>query len=57
MYENGILFGQNIELAKKYYAMAGVEKTEFGRYRNGKSIMLRWSQDHGSRFVSEPMVR
>ena len=23
MYENGILFGQNIELAKKYYAMAG----------------------------------
>ena len=36
MYENGILFGQNIELAKKYYAMAGVEKTEFAEVQERK---------------------
>ena len=36
MYENGILFGQNIELAKKYYEMAGVEKTEFAEVQERK---------------------
>lgn len=36
MYENGILFGQNIELAKKYYAMAGIEKTEFAEVQQPK---------------------
>lgn len=36
MYEHGILFGQNIELAKKYYAMADVEKTEFAEEQERK---------------------
>ena len=36
MYENGILFGQNIELAKKYYEMAGVQKTEFAEVQERK---------------------
>lgn len=29
MYEHGILFAQNIPLAKEYYAKAGIEKTVF----------------------------
>lgn len=29
MYENGILFAQNLELARDYYTKAGVYKTEF----------------------------
>ena len=32
----GILFGQNIELAKKYYEMAGVQKTEFAEVQERK---------------------
>ena len=36
MYEHGILFAQNIPLAKEYYAKAGIEKTVFAEEKPSK---------------------